>query len=82
MVGAGLFGAGKVAFGQESGGSITQGDIAILRWGRKVCAWRADFVIEDYAAVKRRFSMNKNPGISERVRASKKRRIVSTETIR
>ena len=32
MVGAGLFGAGKVAFSQESGGSLTRGDIAILRF--------------------------------------------------
>src|SRR6201994_4207540 len=32
IVGAGLLGAGKVAFSQESGGSITKGDIAILRF--------------------------------------------------
>jgi hypothetical protein len=32
MVGAGLFGAGKVAFSQERGGSLTRGDIAILRF--------------------------------------------------
>src|ERR1700744_161258 len=32
MIGAGLFGAGKVAFGQESGDRPTQGDIAILRF--------------------------------------------------
>jgi len=32
IVGAGLFGADEVAFGQESGGSLTKGDIAILRF--------------------------------------------------
>jgi hypothetical protein len=32
MVGAGLFGDGKVAFGQESRGSLTKGDIAVLRF--------------------------------------------------
>ena len=32
VVGAGLFGASKVAFGQYSGGSLTKGDIAILRF--------------------------------------------------
>src|ERR1700757_3026302 len=32
MIGAGLFGADKVAFGQESGSSLTKGDIAILRF--------------------------------------------------
>ncbi|HEY4813667.1 MAG TPA: ferritin-like domain-containing protein [Chthoniobacterales bacterium] len=32
MVGAGLFGASKSAFGQNSGGSLTKGDIDILRF--------------------------------------------------
>ena len=32
VVGAGLFGANQVAFGQDSGGSLTKGDIAILRF--------------------------------------------------
>ena len=32
MVGAGLLGAGKSAFGQSSGGSLTKGDIDILRF--------------------------------------------------
>src|ERR1700722_9146043 len=32
VVGAGLFSANQVAFGQESRGSLTKGDIAILRF--------------------------------------------------
>src|ERR1700733_8275178 len=32
VIGAGLFGANQVAFGQDSGGSLTKGDIAILRF--------------------------------------------------
>jgi hypothetical protein len=32
VIGAGLFGANQVALGQDSGGSLTKGDIAILRF--------------------------------------------------